>query len=418
MNRAAHTLHVDFGPVLDEAGFISAINHDLLALAQAAHLEDRRCRRGSSPDDRRWHRQMQVIVPALEPNRWSTPEVSQAATDLLDWLTDDHWDITWAKTDSPPPSSDQAQLPNTASVNQVILFSGGLDAVAGVAHLLPNQALEAVAISTNQVMHGYQRRAINALRQAHLGSLEHQQIDFSVRNGKRDPEITRRTRGLVFLTFGAAMAMRRNRQELVMAENGVGALNLPLTKAQTGTMTSRSAHPQTLRRFEQLIQLVTQQRFRVHTPFLKLTKAEAIELIPESARPACGVSESCDLAASGRGTIERRCGYCTSCLLRRMSLHAAGRANWDQRDYQADNGDTDPDRDRLPEMLWQAATIDRALRQDPSHLETEFPQLRDVPTESLDHNAQHRLLAKYVDEWRTFPHPLVQRFLSPTPLAG
>ena len=101
-----------------------------------------------------------------------------------------------------------------------------------------------------------------------------------------------------------------------------------------------------------------------------------------------------------------------------MSLRAAGRANWDQRDYQADNGDTDPDRDRLPEMLWQAATIDRALRQDPSHLETEFPQLRDVPTESLDQNAQHRLLAKYVDEWRSFPHPLVQRFLSPTPLAG
>ena len=68
-------------------------------------------------------------------------------------------------------------------------------------------------------------------------------------------------------------------------------------------------------------------------------------------------------------------------------------------------------------MLWQAASLDRALRDpDPQELLRKFPALSSVPTDVLDERAQRRLLAVYVDEWRRYPDPQVSSFLNSEPL--
>lgn len=419
MTEAARTVRLDYTAFMDEEGLLDPVGHDLLALSRAAFLVDRDAPRGSSPDGSRWHRELVLNVAVQQPERWGAPEVSEAVVRLLDWVTDDSWNVSWTRLKQQTNRAGQARFPLLDRGREVMLFSGGLDAVAGAAHLLSQHEMTAVAAFTNRVMQHYQTRTIRELHRAKLGSLEFHQIDFSVQQGKRDSEPTRRSRGLVFLSLGAAMALRSHRNSFVIAENGIGALNLPFTKAQSGAMTSRSAHPLTLRLFANVVQLVTQQPFTVVAPFLTTTKAEMIRLLPEAARPACASSESCDLAAAGRGTLQRRCGFCTSCLLRRMSFGAAGRVDWDPRPYAADSSDADTEKSREPEMLWQAATLDRALRDPaPGRLLEEFPELRHVPPDVLDESCQRRLLGAYVDEWRINPSPAVRRFLDPTPLAG
>lgn len=411
------TVEVDFAALMTPGGQLDPLAHDLLALGREAYLLDRHERRGASPDDRRWHRTLRVVVPVQSPRMWSRPEVTSAVHDLLGWITDDSWEVSWAPIGVDPGTSGQSRFDLDAS-RDVILFSGGLDATAGTALLLGERQLEAVAISTNQRMQAYQARTVNALRAARLGSLASQQVRFSVRHGRRDAESSRRTRGLVFLAIGAAMARRRSRNGFIMAENGIGALNLPLTKAQTGAMTSRSAHPKTLKLFEQVVGLVSQADFTVEAPFLGMTKAEMVGLVPDAARAACTASESCDSAAAGRGDLQRRCGYCSSCLLRRMAFHAAGRSDWDHPQYLSDI-EEDRELSQEPEMLWQAAQLERALLDpDPGQLLREFPDLADVPLDSLDRAAQRRLLTRYVNEWRVQPSPLVPRFLHDTPLVG
>lgn len=419
MTGSSRDVRLDYGRVLNDEGVLNPITHDLLALAQQAFLADREVPRGMGSDSPHWHRHLNITVPVSDPDRWAQDDLTNAVTELLNWLSDDTWDVQWKRMDGLRLRSGQAQLLREGRPRSVILFSGGLDAVAGVAHFLPKHDLEAVAVFSNRVMQGYQRRTISAIRQARLGrDLEFQQIDFSIQGGRRDSEPSRRTRGLVFLCLGAAMALRRGRNQLIMAENGVGAINLPLTKAQSGAMTSRSAHPRTVDLFERMVSLATQEAFVVQTPFLTLTKAQVIDLLPANARAAVRSSESCDLAAAGRGSLQRRCGYCSSCLLRRMAFEASGRATWDHPRYLAD---THPNqvRSQRPEMLWQAAALDRALR-DPSaeRLLQDFPELGDIPEERLDRAAQVRLLAAYVDDWRKQPDAMIRRYLPVLPLAG
>lgn len=419
MTGPSRDLRLDFGRVLNSEGALNAVSHDLLSLAQQAFLTDRAVTRGGTPDSTHWHRHLDLNVCVIDPHRWAQVDLTHAVIELLNWLSDDTWTVQWRPLTAPHPGPGQGQLFSDERPRSVILFSGGLDAVAGVAHHLPKQDLEAVAVYTNRVMQGYQRRTISALRHARLGcDLEFQQIDFSVQGGKRDSEPSRRSRGLVFLCLGAAMALRRGRNHFIMAENGIGAINLPLTRAQSGAMTSRSAHPRTLQLFERVLSLATQEVFEVKAPFLALTKAQVIDLLPESALAAVRASESCDLAAAGRGSMHRRCGFCSSCLLRRMAFNAAERASWDHPQYLAD---THPhqDRSQRPEMLWQAAALDRALRDSaPGRLERDFPELADVPEDRLDRAAQKSLLSTFVDEWRKQPDPSIRRYLVDSPLEG
>jgi 7-cyano-7-deazaguanine synthase in queuosine biosynthesis len=417
VSEPARRVSTDYSAFMNDEGSLSPVAQDLLSLAQQAYLKDREVRRGSSPDDARWHRPLNLNVPVRLPDLWSSPDVSQAVVSLLDWMTDDAWKVSWTRH-AQSQDSGQSRLSIPGPEREVMLFSGGLDAVAGAAMLLPERSLLAVGIVTSRAMQGYQSRTIRSLRKARLGDLASRLIQFSVVCGKRDSEPTRRTRGFVFLAVGAAVALQHGRQRCVMAENGVGAINLPLTSAQSGAMTSRSAHPLTLRKFSDLVQPLTQQPFDFAAPFMSMTKGEMVATLPEAAREACNVSESCDRAASGRGALQRRCGYCMSCLLRRMSFSAADRATWDTRPYLADTR-PDLERSREPEMLWQAATLDRSLRQGGrDELVRAFPDPMLVPTEDLTHDARRRLLSAYVDEWRRDPAPAIRQYLRQTPLEG
>lgn len=399
--------------LLDLDGGIAPHVADLLTFCGEAFLADRGNYRGRSPDDARWHRTLDIEVPVLQPWRWSRPSVLLKATELLTWLTDDEWRVRFVSAPG-APGTRQLQFDVDQVERSVMLFSGGLDAAAGAALMLPRTPLLAVGVVTNPAMGGYQRRAFRSLANSGLGDASYCPVEFSViTGGLRDDEPTRRTRGLVFLGVGVSAALQRGTTQLLVAENGIGALNLPFTGAQSGAMTSRAVHPRTLRLVAELVSELTGEVFAINNPFLQSTKGQMVRALPNAARDICAQSESCDNAAAGRGQLERRCGHCTSCLLRRVSFHAAGRSDWDEKPYLADTI-IRKERWRLPEVLWQAATFDRILRSaDHDGLERQFRDLRYVLHTELPQVALRDLLATYVEEWRAYPHPSVARFLPP-----
>lgn len=418
MTDARRLVRRDESGLVDTSGRLSPMASDLLALAEQAFVADREEPRGRSPDDPRWHRQLAVTVPVRDLAGWSKAGVQDVVLRLLMWLTDDTWSVSFVARESDEPPR-QIPLPLDNEVREVALFSGGLDATAGAALQMPASPLLAVGVVTNAAMGGYQRRVMKALDRSGLGDVVYTPVPFElVSGGSKDDEPTRRTRGLVFLSTGVAAALQREHARLLVFENGVGAMNLPFTAAQSGAMTSRAVHPRTLRLMSELVELVVGQSFSIVNPYLSATKGEMVAALPLAARDACAASESCDNAAAGRGALEKRCGYCTSCLLRRVSFQAADRADWDDRPYKADTAGSSK-RDCLPEVLWQAATFDRALRSpDPGELRRRVADLRYVPGALLDEPAQRRLLGAYVDEWRRYPDPVVRRFLDSVPLAG
>lgn len=390
---------------------------DLMDVAAEAYLEDRARKRGRAGEPS-WHRTLSLKLRVRNIDIWASPSTLNRLSALLDWLTGDSWNIHVA--DAPPANHEwrQGQIRFGDPPDEIALFSGGLDATAGLVQLLASGRRPlAVSVVTNDAMYGYQQRVIQALATGSKRSITHLPVKVQSLQGSERDEPTRRTRGFLFLAVGVAAAIAHGLDRLLMLENGIGAINLPYTAAQWGPMTSRAAHPKTLRLMENLLESILGRPFQVHNPHVGETKGEMCAVLPDWAKDGCAASESCDMAAAGRGQLAKRCGECTSCLLRRVSLNAAGRNNWDPRPYRSDVVGPRPDRDRTPEALWQVARLDEALRGGGSEaLSAAFPALDLVPSEILDVEGQKRLLATYVNEWRSYSDPRVPLFLPSSPL--
>jgi len=151
---------------------------------------------------------------------------------------------------------------------------------------------------------------------------------------KPEQEHSQRSRGFLFLTFGAAVAIARGIQDVIICENGVGAINLPVSWAQLGAQTSRSVHPKTLVDMEQLLGLIGTYNVHYKSPYTFLTKGELCQYInDERLKSLCRYTVSCDSfplhERKPNGDGELHCGTCTSCVFRRLAIHVASLDSYD-----------------------------------------------------------------------------------------
>ncbi len=416
---------------------LRARQSDLLDIAMAAYVADRRTRRWALLGKRdmfgfSWARRLHLRVPVREPAFWSDTTVLTPLTELLEWLTDDAWSLEFVARHTPGrPAETQGHLFSSLprSPAAAALFSGGLDSLAGAARDLDGPSLNElvlVTVRTNSRMEAAQRQLLRELRSRSGGRVTSVIVPLGLVDAP-DPsqlESTQRTRGFVFLVVGFVTATAGSLNELRSYENGVGAINLPYSAAQIGAKSSRGAHPATLGSASRLFSLVNGKAFTVVGSNLDRTKGELCAGISPDFRDLVGHTFSCDTAFTQRIRGSTACGICTSCLLRRQALWSAGmgdldpgdRYRWDVLKEDAASQDTFP----LQTMLMQAACIDRCLRSEGpwQALVREFPAVLSVPGAEAGRPGAREaiisLLRRYVDEWCRVPSSVVSRYLHGT----
>jgi hypothetical protein len=159
------------------------------------------------------------------------------------------------------------------------------------------------------------------------------------------------------------------------------------------------------------LEMVTDRTFSFQDPFLFMTKGEMCQSLSQSQ-----LASLVALTVSCHGFPQRikgqpQCGQCTSCLLRRVSLHAAGLARVDAtetyRPLMTDDGLY-----QFRAMLTQVMQIRRALvTANPwGELVSAFHELVDVidvlqsdPTSVAVEQRLLRLYEMYCAEWDMFP---------------
>jgi len=427
---------------------LSARLSDLLDIAMAAYITDRlRSRRpsGSRGGDH-WSRELPVRIAVRDAAFWRQDAATDALRDLLEWLTDDIWSFDFLGdrqqhryAESQDPLFGMKLTPGA----RFALYSGGLDSYVGAAAdaCEPGAELVLVAATTSTTMGAMQQRTVAALRSSSPAAIRTLQVPVALRGrtivrlvGRRDaPEPSQRTRGLVFLVLGAVSAATASARELRVYENGVGAMNLPLTEAQYGSHNTRAMRPETLVKASRLMSLVLTEVFEIVNPSFTMTKAQMCARLPAALREGVTTTVSCDTGLTHRASRVHLCGTCTSCLLRRQALRAGGLAHYDDAEaggYRSDVREVVAPGDqralRLHYMLNQAAQMDRALRDArPSEaLMCTFPDLRRIH-DALGTQRVHdpvavtrTLLTSYVEEWAGFDHPLTSRYLPVARYAG
>jgi hypothetical protein len=411
--------HLDGAAVMNRLGTsLPPPGRDLLEIAARAHVVDRMTPRGRPSNDplvMRWRRNLSLELPLLEADRWRTEHVQEALVALLDWVSDDHWIVAITAATTSPLDAQQAWLFDTLPEKpaRVALLSGGLDSAAGLCHELADASSgirNVVTVSLASVsrltacQNAVRRRAWEAADPRAPSDVP---LTFDLHLKVPGRENSQRTRGLLFLAAGVASALACGAEEVIVWENGLGALNLPMVASQVGSMATRAVHPRTLFLLDALLEALNVS-VRVNNPYLLRTKAEMIRNVPTRFDAALSASISCDSGFSHRRKAQPHlCGRCTSCLLRRQSLMAAGRADLDAHDaYRTDYtkqwiGASDIE---FASMLWQISSVEEALRQPEPWpaLMQRFPALARLPeTYLLEPAPILRLLSRYVEEWQS-----------------
>lgn len=288
---------------------------DAMVVAAAIEYADRVVRRPQLS----WSRRFALRIPVHDPDRWNVPDVLEALTDAVEFLTGDYWTFGFVRSTLPPPTLGPERLPLAPETQAVLAYSDGLDsrAVAGLVGADLGSRLIKVRLGT--VSRRASRRNLRALQFAGVPY----DVQFPARSSK---EPTSRHRGFKFAMLGGIAAYLAHAECIVIPESGQGAIGPALVTVAHGYPDYRN-HPLFTRRMERLFAALFGRSMRFVFPRLWYTKGETLrEYLALPANDGWSDTRSC-WQGSQWATVNgkrRQCGVCAACLLRRMSAHTAG----------------------------------------------------------------------------------------------
>lgn len=300
---------------------------DLLEIAAYVYSTDQAVSRGGARDTGKlWRRTLRFHVPVRCPDIWSSDEVSDALTDVLSFLSEDEYEFTFTKLRR--QGSFQYYLENMVPAyraEEVLLFSGGLDSLAGavqaaivderrvalVSHRSAAKRVQGVSYLADQI----QKRAPRGVRHIPVWATKDEGIGH---------EYTQRTRSFLYASLATTVARMLRLDGIRFYENGVTSINLPIAEQVVGARATRTTHPKTLAGFARLASLLLDRPFAVESPFLWKTKSDVIRIIKDH---GCGdlIPRTVSCSRTVEATkLHTHCGRCSQCLERRFAALAVG----------------------------------------------------------------------------------------------
>jgi 7-cyano-7-deazaguanine synthase in queuosine biosynthesis len=303
---------------------------DLIDLAVYVYCGDQAVHRG---EDNEWRRRLLFRVPVRQPDFWASHAVSQQLTATLSFLTEDEYFFEFVPLKKEPPRQQSIEFP-TEQWDDVVLFSGGLDSLAGAVQESVTDRQKVILVHHQSITKFAQRhRRLTELLNAKAGVVPPQQIRVRINKAERlSREYTQRSRSFLFAALGATVAALAGRNRIKFYENGVVSLNLPPSPQVVGARASRTTHPQVLAGFARLLTAVAGHAFSVENSFLWKTKTEVVRLIADA-----GCSDLIRHSTSCTHTWEMsnavtHCGKCSQCIDRRFAVIAANQEKADPGD--------------------------------------------------------------------------------------
>lgn len=295
---------------------------DLIDLAVAIHATDRL----TFQNPRQKQTRVCVVLPVRHPELLNNVSLQNKLYSLLEWATGSRWLFDFCKRSDSTRTVEQQPLLSSTNphVSEIILWSGGLDALAGLyTRLKTNCEASFMLFGTGSNDNAFyrQKQIFKVLQHSFPNRLNLCQIPIRFsRSSLHQKNKISRARGIVFMLLGAACAYLMGKRALYLYENGIGAINLPYRKSAIGLDHSRSVHPLTLLRVSDVISELLGEEFKVKNPFLFWTKAEMCKTLAEDGRnDLLQLTMSCDRPHRQQPI---QCGYCSSCILRKQALAA------------------------------------------------------------------------------------------------
>ncbi len=320
---------------------------DFLEIASYVFTADCATERGEqwTDDDSReaWGRDFAFVVPVRDPAFWTKPQITSLIKESLSYLSNDKYSFTFV-----PLTQDRSEQRyfefaerktwSFHAPKRVVMFSGGLDSLAGAVEtantgddhvvLMSHRSVSTVSARQTKLFHALQRRFPNRLVHVPV---------WINKDEKFRRESTQRTRSFLFAALGAVVAEPLGAGGIRFYENGVVSLNLPVAEEVLRARASRTTHPVTLHHLESLCTAVAGRNLVVDNPYLFKTKTEVVEVLSSHNAEDLIISTSSCAHLMFKSNAQKHCGTCSQCIDRRFAIIAAGLEQYDPKaDYVSD----------------------------------------------------------------------------------
>jgi hypothetical protein len=289
---------------------------DALLVAAAVEFADRTKPRVAM----RWEREIELHIPVHDPDRWNAPSVRESLLDALNFVTGDRWEVNFYRRTNlvDPPQQGKLTLPE--GVTAVLPFSDGLDSriVAGLMAREMGDNLVRVRL-------GSKTADAKCLGQRHPFTSVPYRVRPTAHNSFR--ESSARSRGFKFALLSGLAAYLGKAGQVIVPESGQGALGPAMVTVGQAYEDYRS-HPLFTARMERFLMALIEHKVQFRFPRLWHTKAETLkEFIKQCEDAPKWLGTWSCWQQNRQVSVEkkkRQCGICAACMLRRMSVHAAG----------------------------------------------------------------------------------------------
>lgn len=322
---------------------LPSIYEDLIEIATYVYCADQSTPRGGSGVrdlGEHWRRDFYFVIAVRNPKFWNRKDVQEALRELLGFLSDDFYEFRFTRLKHRPKFSDYLEFSGEnveEIVDEVVLFSGGLDSLAGALDEVFRQGNRVALVSHRSVSKIYskQKALVEEIEKRCETKMTHHVPIWIQKLGWKEADTSQRSRSFLYACIAATVAAMFKKKRIRFYENGVTSINLPIAEQVVGARATRTTHPKAIRGMARLFTLVAGGEFRVETPFLWKTKTEIVEMVRDLGHgDLIKYSVSCSHVFQ-MTKLHTHCGSCSQCIDRRVAALAAGCAALDPVDMYA-----------------------------------------------------------------------------------
>lgn len=289
---------------------------DMLVVAAAVEFCDRLQRRPTFG----WSRDFHLEIPVHDEALWESEKVKETLLEALGFLTGDRWNIKFIRRERAEVSRTQTSLALPSGAAAIVPFSDGMDSRAVAA--LSAKDLSSGVIRVRLGSKRYDQPMKNGRLQPFTN------VPYSVKShGRRFAESSSRSRGFKFSMIAGIAGFLSDVETIIIPESGQGALGPPLVAVGQAYPDYRN-HPRFMRRMEKFLLALLSHDVSFVFPRLWFTKGETLKAFVSEINERDDWNETISCWQQNRhvsvGGHKRQCGICAACMLRRMSVHAAG----------------------------------------------------------------------------------------------
>lgn len=365
---------------------------DFLEIATYVYCSDQlypRYQNLVDPYGKHWHRNLKLIIAVREVDFWRQTDVRRCLERLLGFLADERIVFEFVPFPEKPPEQMYFDFKGTfegrSRPTQVMLYSGGLDSLAGaIRESMDNR--NKVILIRHKSTDKFKLSRHKKLNQKLVEKCGSNPPIFITHEINKDRELSREytqcTRSFLYFALGATFAYMLELDNVRFYENGPVSINLPLAQQVIGGRATRTTHPKVLNGFQKLISLISGRPFTVENPFLKMTKKEIIDLIVDH---NCGdlIKHSTSCAHTGFAWCSNekpQCGVCSQCIDRRFALLAGGHDKYEKAEsYKFDIFNGNLSQIKFEDKMTLICFIERAVRifemKEPNDFEIAYPEI-------------------------------------------